>query len=251
MALRNDFPLRGFEDRTAGWAVGPGYNLMGNIPNTDNTPWYFKQPHPDRLGQTLRAILPLLVLFDGSAHSATNTRVHFRNMRLYIKSRSTQQWVSYGVSPGVSGYNTQKTSLFAGSEAEDKRINADGSVEIKPPVNQALAWHGWWNLGRVSIQPNDIEAVFVTLQARLTVDNPALADDRAAAQLGIHVGADYYLDPSTSWDVIIPAVALSRTKRITNSWQAFSAMTFSDVGVQEPGGGITQAAFRAAPPPLE
>lgn len=251
MRLRNDFVLRGYEHQSVGWYVGPGYNVMGNIPNTSNTMQDWKNNNPSLVGVPMRAILPLVVLFDGVSNSANNTRVHMRNIRLYIKSKATKQWRSFGMSPGLSGFNTPKSTLFLGSVAEDKRTNADGSVEIKQPNGGALTWHGWWNLGRTPIDPDDVEAVFVTMQARLTVDNPNLPDDRGNAQFGIQIGADYYIDVNTAWPSVNPAVALSRTKRVTNDWQAFSVMTFSDVGIQEPGAGISEAAFRAAPPPLE
>ena len=101
------------------------------------------------------------------------------------------------------------------------------------------------------IDAADIDAVFVTVQARLVVDNPSLPDDRDAARLLFHVGADYYIDTNTNWTVPQPGVGVSRAKRVTNEWQAFSLATFSNVGIQEPGGGITEATFRAAPPPLE
>ena len=250
MRLRNDFVLRGFEDRTAGWAVGPGYNQMGNVANTNNTPTWWKSSNPSLLGIPMRAILPYVVLLDGTQNSASNTRVQMRNMKLYIKSKSTGQWALFGTSPGLGGFNTPKATLFAGSEQENKRVNGDGSIEIKPPSNVNLAWHGWWNLGRVAIEPNDVDAVYVTLDARLTVDNTGIADDTNQAELGLQVGSDYYSDTGSTWSSVNPAVALSRTKRITANWQSFNMMTFSDVGVQEPGGGISEASFRNAPPPL-
>lgn len=236
----------------AGWYVGPGYVQMGNQPRTSNTPQWFKESYPSLINDNpLRAFLPWIVLFDGEGHAANNTRVQFRNIRAYYRSKRTGQWISWGSSPGLSGYNTPKIGLFGGTVPEDKRVNPDGSVEVKPPQDPNLAWHGWWDLGRVPIDPSDIDAVFVTIQGRLVVDNPSLPDDRAAARLLFHVGADYYIDTATSWTVPQPGVGVSRAKRVTNEWQAFSMTTFSNVGVQEPGGGITEAAFRANPPPLE
>lgn len=251
MRNRNDFPLKGYEDKTAGWYVGPGQVQLGNVPNLSNAPAYWLKHHPLRRGQVLKAILPWIVLFDGTAHASSNTRVHFRNLRLFTRSRMTKQWTQLGASPGVSGYNTPKSNLFGGTEAENKRGNSDGTVEIKPPMNRNLAWHGWWNNARLPINPDDIEAVFATVQARLTVDNPALPDDRSKSQLGVHVGTDYYVDAKTNWDIVAPGVGVSRVKRVTEHWQAFNLMTFSDVGAQDPGGGISEATFRADPPPLE
>ena len=252
MKLRNDLVLRGYESKTAGWYVGPGYVQMGNQARTSNMPQWFKNAYPHLINDNpLRAFLPWIVLFDGVGHAATNTRVHFRNVKAFYKSKRTGQWVSWGSSPGVSGYATPKIGLFGGTVREDKRVNSDGSVEVKPPTDPNLAWHGWWSRGRVPIDAADIDAVFVTVQARLVVDNPSLPDDRDAARLLFHVGADYYIDTNTNWTVPQPGVGVSRAKRVTNEWQAFSLATFSNVGIQEPGGGITEATFRAAPPPLE
>ena len=144
-----------------------------------------------------------------------------------------------------------KSTLFGATTPETRRTNADGSADIKPPSNTNYAWHGWWDRGRVTIPPTDIAALFVTLQARLVQDDPSRTDDRGNARLLVQVGTDYYRDATTSWPFVVPSAMTSRSKLVKNSWQAFSATTFSNVGVQEPGGGITEAAFRAAPPPLE
>lgn len=252
MRLRNDAVLRGYESRTVGWYVGPGYTVLGNDPRMTNAPQWFKQSYPEYINGTyMRALLPWLVIFDGVDNRASNTRVHMRNMRAWILSRSTGQWRSVGLSPGVSGFNTGKATLVGGSVAENKRTNADGSVEVKPPSDPSYAWHGWWNNGRVTIDPTDIQAMLVTLQARLTVDNPAAGDDRSRAQYMIQVGADYYYDQNWTWTVGAPGVGTSRSKLVKNDWQAFNLFTFTDVGISEPGGGISEAEFRRNPPPLE
>jgi hypothetical protein len=252
MRLMNDLPLRGYEDRTVGWYVGPGYNQMGNDPRTTNTAAWFKQTHPELIDRRwLRALLPWIVILDGRGHAAANVRVHLRDIRAFVRSRRRGEWLALGHSPGASGHATPKRTLFGGSLGEDARALADGSVAIKPPADPRYAWHGWWRSGRVGIEPTDIAAVFVTVQARLVVDDPHEPDDRDAARLLLQVGADYYPDARTNWTVPAPAVATSRSKCIRRHWQAFNVMTFSDVGRQDPGGGITEAEFRAVPPPLD
>jgi hypothetical protein len=252
MRLMNDAVLRGYENRTVGWYVGPGIVQLGTDPRMTNAPDWFRQSYPSYINGTyMRALLPWVVIFDGVDNRATNTRIHIRNMRAWYLSRSTGQWRSLGLSPGVSGYNTGKTTLVGGNIAENKRSNADGSVEIKPPTDTSLAWHGWWNNGRIPIEPTDIQALLVTLQARLTVDNPGLADDRTRSQYMVQMGADYYYDQNWNWTIGAPGVGTSRSKLVKNDWQAFNLFTFTDVGISEPGGGITEAAFRRNPPPLE
>ncbi|MFT3801748.1 MAG: hypothetical protein QM766_11060 [Burkholderiaceae bacterium] len=252
MKLKNDMVLRGYENMSSGWYVGPGYVMMGNDPRLTNTPSWWKASNPGRAsGEYLRAMLPWVVIFDGVGHNASNTRVQIRNFRAYYKSKSSGQWVSLGSSAGVGGAVYGKSSLFGATTAEDNRTNSDGSTEIKPPSDANYAWHGWWGKGRVTIPPTDIAALFVTLQARLVVDDSKRTDDRANARYLVQVGNDYYKDTATSWSFVVPSAMTARSKRVTNDWQAFSATTFSDVGIQEPGGGISEAAFRAAPPPLE
>ncbi|MFT4101542.1 MAG: hypothetical protein QM674_11005 [Burkholderiaceae bacterium] len=252
MKLKNDMVLRGYEDKTSGWYVGPGYVMMGNDPRLTNTPSWWQASNPGRASsEYLRAVLPWVVIFDGVGSNASNTRVQIRNFRAYYKSKSSDQWVSLGSSAGASGAVYGKSSLFGATTAENNRTNSDGSTEIKPPTDVNYAWHGWWGKGRVTISPTDIAAMFVTLQARLVVDDPKQADDRASARYLVQIGADYYKDTATSWSFVVPSAMTARSKLVTNDWQAFSATTFSNVGIQEPGGGITEAAFRAAPPPLE
>ena len=252
MRLRNDLVLRGYEDKTTGWYVGPGHVMMGNDPRLSNSPSWWKSYNSGNVSsEYLKALLPWVVLFDGVGDAATNTRVQIRNFRAFYKSKSSGQWVSLGVSAGAEGYVYGKSSLFGATTPENRRVSSDGSAEIKPPEDRNYAWHGWWQKSRATINPTDIAAVFITLQSRLTVDDPSKPDDRAKARLLIQVGSDYYRDVNTNWGFIVPSIATSRSKLVTPEWQAFSATTFSDVGVQEPGGGITEAAFRAAPPPLE
>ncbi|MFT4102330.1 MAG: hypothetical protein QM674_15080, partial [Burkholderiaceae bacterium] len=247
-----DMVLRGYEDKTSGWYVGPGHVMMGNDPRLTNTPSWWKASNAGRAsGEYLRALLPWVVIFDGVGHDAVNTRVQIRNFRAYYQSRASGKWVAVGNSPGAAGAVYGKTSLFGATTLEDRRVGADGSSEIKPPADVNYAWHGWWEKGRVPIDPTDIAALFVTLQARLVVDDPKRPDDRAGARYLVQIGADYYKDTATSWTFVVPSAMTARSKRVTSDWQAFSATTFSDVGRQEPGGGISEAAFRAAPPPLE
>lgn len=256
MKLRNDFTLRGYEGYSSGWYVGPGYVMMGNIANLSNSPSYWKSSNPGRYPRVANAILPWIVLFDGTQNAASNFRVQMRDFRLYIKRRSTNAWYLAGQSGagGISGFYSPKAGLVGSSGNEDRITNSDGSVSVKLPSNTNLAWHGWST--KYAIDPNDIAAVHFTVQARLVVDNTSLADDRGSSQVGLQVGGDYYPDVNSAWvdgngqTFTVPSVATSRTKKITNNWQAFSATTFSDVGVQEPGGGISESTFRALPPPI-
>jgi hypothetical protein len=118
---------------------------------------------------------------------------------------------------------------------------------VKPRWGQDL--HGWYGR-REAIQGWDIKAVFVTMQARLVVDNPWLADDRWRARYLFDVGADYYPELANS-SVFLPGVGVSRAKLIRSDWQSFNFVTLNDVGKQEPGGGIASSELWNNPPPLD
>jgi len=253
MSEINDFILKGYESFKNGWYVGPGVNSMGSDPSFSNSPsWSIFYNNPDYVGKVAEAALPWVVIFDGVDHAASNVAVEIRNMLTYIKSKSSGTWVLLGGPSHTTGtyYGKPNTGL----PALDEVVTASGTAttSIKVPEDRGYFWHGWWAAGRLSVNPSDIAAMYVTVQARLVVADPARPDDRAQAQVGLQVGADYYLTTTSIYpEAYAPAVGINRTKTVTNDWKAFNFTTISDVGVQDPGGGITQAELRAAPPPLE
>ena len=101
----------------------------------------------------------------------------------------------------------------------------------------------------------DVGAVHVTLEARLTVDDPSRRDDRERALYLIHVGADYY--PEKNVDVSAfapmgfnPGVGVSRAKRVRSDWQSFSFTTVNVGSVEANGSAMNEAELRADPPPM-
>jgi hypothetical protein len=226
---------------------------MGSNPAFSNSPpWSIFYNNPNYIGKVAQAALPWVVIFDGVNHAASNVAVEMRNMLTYMKSRSTGRWTLLGGPAYTTGtyYGKPNTGLPAMDEV--MLSSTSTSSVIKVPENRGYFWHGWWGAGRLPVNPNDIAAMFVTIQARLVVADPSRADDRARAQVGLQVGADYYLTTTSIYpEWYAPAVGINRTKAITNNWQAYNFTTFSDVGSQDPGGGISEAAFRAAPPPLQ
>jgi len=252
MRQMNDFTLKGYESFKNGWYVGPGETVMGNNPNFNNNPsWSIFYNNPSYAGVVAKAMLPWVVIFDGVNHAASNVAVEMRNMRAYVKKRSNGQWSLLGGPTKVTGtmYGKPNTGLPATGEIVVSSTNT--SATIKVPENSGYFWHGWWNAGRIAVDPYDIDAFVVTVEARLVVADSSRPDDRARAQVGLQVGADYYLDTQQYFrESYAPAIGVSRTKTITNEWQGFNYATLSDVGAQQPGGGITEAALRAAPPPL-
>lgn len=253
MKLMNDTELVGVPSNY-GWAKGPGYVMMGNIPRGTNTPsWWQVNNSYYKSGAWWNAILPWFVIFDGAGNAARNTRVQVRDMKLYMKSKSTGTWNLLSHSVGVGGEYFPKTLQGSNVSTPDTRTESDGSTSILPPLGN-LVFHGWGN-GFSEIDGSDVAAVFMTLQARLVVDDANGSDDRGAARYLVHVGGDYYPDTSTRVSDLAPAyyfpgIGVSRAKLVSNDWQAFNFSTI-DAGVQDPGGGLSEAELRANPPPLD
>jgi hypothetical protein len=253
MELRNDFVLKGYESFEHGWYVGPGINIMGNDPAFTNNPvWSIYYRNPRYAGKVAKTVLPWVVILDGVDHAASNTAVEIRNIRSYVKSRGNGEWVARGRPASTTGlyYGKPDTNLPDKGEVVVRRSSNASTIRV--PQNKGYFWHGWSTAGRFAIEKGDIAAILITVQARLVVSDESRQDDIAKAQLGLQVGADYYFTLTDTYsEAYAPAVGVNRTKTVTRNWQAFNFMTFSDVGLQDPGGGISEAAFRADPPPFE
>jgi hypothetical protein len=248
----NDFKLRGYENEAYGWYVGPGSTHMGNNATFRNSPhWSTFGNDSSYTGTTAQAMLPWLAVFDGVNHNASNVAVEFRNMRTYYKSKSSGEWRLLGGPAKATGTVYGKAGSGIGPRGDTVVNSTETTSTIRMGDDSRTYWHGWWDIGVKSIEPWDIDAFFVTIQARLVVADPSGGDQRGQAELGLQVGADYYLETTTDYASIAPNIGISRTKKLTGDWQAFNYATLSDVGTQIPGGGITEAALRGGPPPLE
>lgn len=232
-----------------GFSRGPGYVIQGNDPRGYNTPAWFQSSYPYLInGNYWNYILPWMVVFEGVGNASTNSRVHFRNMKVYVKAKSTGTWTIASQAQTTGGsYCGQDSNYFACAHADGARQESEGGVSFD--TRAGMNFHGFFG-GFAKLNGPDIAAVLVTLQSRLVRNSSSVADDRGVAKFLLHVGADYYREAASA-STVGPGVGNSRAKYITNQWQAFNMMTFSNVGVQEPGGGITEAQFRANPPPLE
>ena len=251
MRLYNEGELAGV-DKGNGWASGPGYVIMGNIPRGTNTPSYWKPANTHfKSSATWNAVIPWLVVFDGVGNGATNTRVQMRNIKLYMKRKSTNRWEVI-TNQAISGEDYPKSLQGDQTTRADIRYEADGTRSLKPNGRNRV-FHGWGS--PINFDAWDLKALVTTVQARLVVDNPARPDDRSRAKFLIHVGADYYPETSTRVAATAPAyyfpgVGVSRAKYVRNEWRAFNFSTI-DAGKPEPGGSISTQELINNPPPLE
>lgn len=248
MSKLNDLTLKGV-DLKYGFARGPGIVVLGNDPRGTNTPDWYKQSYPwMNNGTYWNFLLPWFVQFEGEGNTATNTRIQMRNMKVFIKTRSTGAWYKVNKSESVGAILCpQGSNYFHCPQSGVVRTESSGGVSSLPIGGLNL--HGWWG-SREGINGPDIAAVVITLQARLAVNSASAVDDRSKAKYLIQVGADYYPTDGSA-ETVLPSVGVSRAKLLSSDWQAFTMATMSDVGLQEPGGGISSAEMRANPPPLD
>jgi hypothetical protein len=227
MSEMNDMPLKDVNP-VYGFARGPGYNLAGTNAGGANF------------------VLPWFVQFEGVENGAWNTRVQMRNLRLFVKSRSTGEWSRLIDSDSFSGIQCDQGSNYFHCPQQAK-VSDDGDSSSTLPLPN-LNLHGWWG-GREPVKSWDMAAMVISVEARLIKNGDNGVDDRSKAKYLLQVGADYY-PTDASHNRILEAVGVSRGKLVTNDWQAFTFTTLGDVGKQEPGGGISSSELRKNPPPL-
>jgi hypothetical protein len=254
MREMNDLPLAGIPENY-GWAKGPGHVTMGNQARGTGTPSWWKPTNLRfKSSDYWNAIIPWFVIFDGQGNRAINTRVEVRNLRLYSLSRKSGLWMQVASSAEVEGALYPKHLTGSVTHKPDLRALKGVSTAIRPPGGD-LVFHGWC-CGRQQIDGSDVEAIFVTVQARLTPDRPTLPPDIDTARYLLHVGADYYPDSETLVSAFAPTgynpgVGLGRAKLVKPEWQAFNFATIAAGVLDNPRAVISIEAFRRNPPPLE
>ncbi len=169
---------------------------------------------------------------------ATNTRVQISDLKAYYLSRSDGQWHLWQASKRVEG------AAYVEDFAEDQNIPADLRAEPDGSVSVAPAGAGYnfhfWNPARTSIDSSDIAGVFITVRARLVVDDLNRPDDRAQARFLLSVGGDYWATTTAEWDywTTNADIGIGKFKWVTTRWQPFNMHT------------VTPDLLRKNPPPL-
>ncbi|WP_413584399.1 beta strand repeat-containing protein [Bdellovibrio sp. HCB274] len=128
-------------------------------------------------------------VFEAEGNTATNTRVEYRSLKIYVLSQSTRTWslLKNDLKPVYT--DTWKYPFDFDSDGGD-RAEPSGGVSFK--AKYPLFAHGYG--GQLIIVPSDVRAVFVTMDTRLILDNASGTDDRASARYLVNVGADYWPD---------------------------------------------------------
>ncbi len=174
---------------------------------------------------------------DCNGNPATNVRAEFRGFKTYLLLKSTGRWTLVQSSTGIGGGQFLPNFTQNVNEPADIRNEGGGMTSVAPVAGRAF--HFWHSPdGRVSINDADVAAIFVTLQARLIVDDPTSADDLDTAKLLLAAGGDWWHDLSAPWPNNAQA-GFAKFKWLRRDWRPFNLTTASET------------TLRANPPPLD
>ncbi|MEB3178562.1 MAG: hypothetical protein VKL59_05910 [Nostocaceae cyanobacterium] len=195
--------------RSYGWADGPRI-AMGNNPDGYKAMTAWGQLYEDAQG-----------------NFATNTRVEIRNIKAYMLSKRDGQWHLVQSSRRVEGGAFREDFRDNITKPADIRYEPDGNISVK--AGKGYNFHFWPVTNRAIINPDEVEAIFTTVEARLIVDNPQQWDDCSQARYLLSMGGDYWLNSAAQWDYwqTNGDIAIGKFKYVTTKWQAFNMTTLS------------------------
>jgi hypothetical protein len=153
---------------------------------------------------------------DGAPISANNTRVQLRNIQAWYLSKATDQWVKWVGTSSIEGAYYLEDFQNDASAPADIRREAEG-ISIR--LIEGYNFHFWPSEGRVSMDPTDIKGVWVSIEARLILDQNSI-DDRCAANFMMSVGADYWQSLTAEWDDFKTNgdIGIGRFKYLDETW---------------------------------
>jgi hypothetical protein len=165
---------------------------------------------------------------------AKNTRVQIRNLEAYYLSRKDATWHLLQQSSTVDGKAFREDFKDDYSRPADIRREPSGGISVK--AGGGFNFHFWSPNGRTLIDPTDINGIFVTVQARLIVDQKNLPDDRHLARYLLSVGGDYWINKTARWagtGVNNNDISLGRFKYVTIDWKAFNMSTLNEYEIRQ------------------
>lgn len=156
-----------------------------------------------------------LQVFEAEGNVAKNTRVQFRNMKLFALSESSRKWslLKNDVSPSTDSWKYP----FAFAADGGTRAESSGGFSFKPKY--PVFAHGYGT--QTTIVPQDIRAIFVSMETKLVLENASGIDDRSSAKYLVNVGADYWPNAqavNTTWSYA-PGVGQGRFILATPDWR--------------------------------
>jgi hypothetical protein len=186
-------------------------------------------------------VLTWFTAFEAQGNAATNTRVQIANLRFYYLSQSTRTWKQYDMKAAPAVDLWQYPFTWASSNS-GVRNESSGGISVKPKYPNFH--HGYGN--PITINPQDVRAIFVAMEYRLVVDDPSKPDDRASAKYVVDSGGDYYPgNGQGDWSLgYAPGMGNGRMVLATKDWRTATLLVPNSYY------GATMAEMKTNPPPL-
>ena len=164
---------------------------------------------------------------------AVNTRVQIRDMEMHYLSMSDLEWHELQNSVEVEG--AAYVEDFAGDENKpaDIRKESDGSISVT--AGEGYNFHFWPKAGRINYPKNDVKGCYVTVRARLILDDPEGEDDRELARYVMGVGGDWWESLTAVWDnwTTNADMGIGRFRFVTSEWKSFNMITLPEDSVRK------------------
>lgn len=235
--------------------------VMGSRANGDGTPWWWV-PNDTTLKDSVfwNAASPWFVIYPAINNTATNTRIKIGRVKILYLSKATNHWVDVSpVNPNPTWGENRTFNISGVVSNANVRVSPDGwSFKLTTAQNPI---HG--GVGKVAIPGSDILALYASMDSNLEVDNLALPNDTANAQIMLQIGVDYYKGINDTLAMYAPAAlpgAMGGRLKLSHVIkQSHYAVTLNPPGSggkisnYKIAGGvtdITQTQFIANPPPF-
>ncbi|WP_298545559.1 hypothetical protein [uncultured Aquimarina sp.] len=196
-----------------GWALQPRISYGNNPPDDWRAMFIWGQ-----------------VYTDPSGNPSTNTRFQIRNLQAWYLSKTDGKWRLWEKTSSIAGANYAEDFQGDINIPADIRDESNNGGGISSTLRSGFNFHFWPNKNRISIDPNDIAGVWVSMESRLVVNEINKPDDRRNARMMLSAGADYWSSLTAEWDQwkTNGDIGIGRFRYITEKWQVFNMHTLSD-----------------------
>ncbi len=162
-----------------------------------------------------------------NGNPAKNTRVQIRDLAMFHLSKTDSMWHELQSAVLVEGAAYVEDFVGDVSKPADIRNEPDGSISVT--AGDGYNFHFWPSTGRVEIPKGDVTGCFITVNARLILDDPNGVDDRDSARYLMGVGGDWWESLSAQWDNWTTNwdMGIGRFRFVTKEWQGFNLITLS------------------------
>lgn len=201
---------------TYDWATNPRLG-WGNNPPSD---WFAMIPQ----GQ---------VYADQNPVTASNTRIQIKNIQAWYLSKSDNQWKNWEQTSNITGAFFVEDFQDNINQPVSIRSEDTGGISVK--LIEGFNFHFWSNENRVTINPIDINGIWISLEGRLILDNLNGVDDRDKANFLCNTGGDYWKNLTVEWDNFESSddIGIGRFKYLSTQWKTFNMHSLTEEQLRE------------------